>query len=70
MSEFDLGLPSVRLVQSYIRNQLELELKLIGGEILEGKIIWQDPDCFYLSDEGEKSTLIWRSAVAYIRPID
>ena len=70
MSEFDIGLPSVRVVQSYIKDKLEVELKLIGGDILEGKIIWQDPDCFYLSDEGEKSILIWRQAVAYIKPLD
>ena len=69
MSEFDIGLPSVRLVQSYIKDKIEVELKLIGGEILEGKIVWQDPDCFCLSDEGEKSILIWRQAVAYIRPL-
>ncbi|MGF1487700.1 MAG: RNA-binding protein hfq [Prochloraceae cyanobacterium] len=70
MSEFDIGLPSVRLVQSYIKEKLEVELKLLAGDILEGKIIWQDPHCFYLSDEGEKPILIWRAAVAYIRPMN
>ncbi|MDJ0725324.1 MAG: RNA-binding protein hfq [Prochloraceae cyanobacterium] len=70
MSEFDVGLPSIRLIQSFIKDKTEVELKLIGGEVLEGLILWQDPDCFYFNDEGEKSTLIWRQAVAYIKPID
>ena len=63
MSELDTGLPSIRLVQSYIKNQQTLEVKLSTNEVLVGKLRWQDPHCLCLVDESEQAILIWRQAL-------
>ncbi|MGL5807451.1 MAG: Hfq-related RNA-binding protein [Xenococcaceae cyanobacterium] len=42
MSEFNTGLPSVRQIQTLIKDQQEFELKLITDDIIVGKVIWQD----------------------------
>ena len=70
MSEFDTGLPSIRLVQSYIKNQQTLEVKLSTNEVLVGKLRWQDPQCFCLVDTSEKAILIWRQAIVSLQMKD
>jgi host factor-I protein len=68
MSEFDVGLPSVRQVQSFIKDKQEIEIKSIAGDLLAGKILWQDPHCICLLDRNEQQILVWRQALAYIKP--
>jgi host factor-I protein len=68
MSEFDTGLPSVRQVQSFIKDQQEIEMKLITDELLVGKILWQDANCICLLDRNEQQTLVWRQALVYLKP--
>ncbi|WP_036479178.1 hypothetical protein [Myxosarcina sp. GI1] len=68
MSEFDTGLPSVRKVQDYIKDKQEVELKLVTDDLLFGKIIWQDDDCFCLVDHYDQQTMIWRQALVYLKP--
>ncbi|WP_293333531.1 RNA-binding protein hfq [Microcoleus sp. CAWBG58] len=68
MSEFETGLPSVRLIQSYIKDKEQLEIKLMTGDLLAGKIFWQDHSCICLLDASETQILISRSAIAYIKP--
>jgi host factor-I protein len=68
MSEFDTGLPSVRQVQSFIKDQQEIEMKLITDELLVGKILWQDANCICLIDRNEQQTLVWRQALVYLKP--
>ncbi|NJK76838.1 MAG: RNA-binding protein hfq [Microcoleus sp. SU_5_6] len=68
MSEFETGLPSVRLIQSYIKDKQQVELKLITGDLLIGRIFWQDHACFCLLDASEQQILISRSALAYMKP--
>ena len=68
MSEFETGLPSVRLIQSYIKDKEQLEIKLMTGDLLAGRIFWQDNNCICLLDASEKQILISRSAIAYIKP--
>ncbi|MFM7192318.1 MAG: Hfq-related RNA-binding protein [Microcystaceae cyanobacterium] len=67
MSEFDTGLPSTRLVQSYIKNQQILEVRLSTNEVLIGKLRWQDPQCFCLVDASEQAILIWRQAIVSLQ---
>ncbi|MCU0542812.1 MAG: RNA-binding protein hfq [Oscillatoriaceae cyanobacterium Prado104] len=67
MSEFETGLPSVRLIQSYIKDKQQVELKLITGDLLVGRIFWQDNSCICLLDASEQQILIWRSALAYLK---
>jgi host factor-I protein len=67
MTEFDTGLPSVRQVQTYIKDQQEVELKLSTDDLLVGKIIWQDSCCLCLVDHYNQPTIIWRQALVYLK---
>jgi host factor-I protein len=68
MSDFNSGLPSVRQIQTLIKNQTAVEIKLLTGDALQGKIRWQDPDCLGLTDTSDQSTIIRIPAIAYITP--
>jgi host factor-I protein len=68
MSEFETGLPSVRLIQSYIKDKEQVEIKLLTGDLLAGRIFWQDHSCICLLDPSETQILIWRPAIAYVKP--
>lgn len=68
MDALNTGLPSTRKIQSLIKEEQAVELKLLTNDILEGKIIWQDHDCLCLVDNSEQSTLIWRRALVYLKP--
>jgi host factor-I protein len=68
MSEFNTDLPSIRKVQDFIKEKQEVELKLITDDLIVGKLLWQDHNCFYLVDQYEKPILIWRQALVYLKP--
>jgi host factor-I protein len=67
MAQFDTGLPSVRQIQGLIKDKREVQVKLITGELLAGKLLWQDSDCLCLAEREGRSTLVWRQAVAYLK---
>ena len=67
---FDTNLPNVRQVQSFIKSQQQVEIKLTTGEAILCKVRWQDPDCIALVDENNQQTLVWRQALAYLKPKD
>ena len=68
MSDFDTGLPSVRQVQTYIKDKQAVEIKLMTNDILVGIVFWQDQNCICLRDEQEQQLLVWRGAIAYLKP--
>lgn len=68
MAEFETGIPSVRQIQAFIKDGTEVELKLLTGESLVGNLKWQDQHCICLVPPGEESILIWRHAIAYMKP--
>ncbi len=68
MEQFDTGLPSIRKVQGFIKEQQPVEIKLITNDVMAGKLVWQDSQCLCLSDENEQSTIVWRQAIAYLQP--
>jgi host factor-I protein len=68
MTEFNTGLPSVRQIQSLIKGQQTVEIKLMTNDVLVGKIRWQDDHCLCLHSQAEEPTLIWWQAVVYIQP--
>ncbi|MEZ2231434.1 RNA-binding protein hfq [Microcoleus sp.] len=70
MSEFETGLPSVRLIQNYIKDKQQIELKLVTNDLLVGKIFWQDNNCICVLDDSEKQILVSRQAIAYIKSSD
>ena len=67
-SEFDTTLPSIRQVQTLIKEATIVELKLVSGDLLTGKIGWQDQNCLCLLDQNDQSTIVWRQAIAYLKP--
>ncbi|HEY9696183.1 MAG TPA: RNA-binding protein hfq [Trichocoleus sp.] len=67
-AELPTGLPSIRQIQTLIRETREVEVKLSTGDLLTGKIRWQDPDCVCLFDHYEQSTIIWKQAIVYMKP--
>ncbi len=68
MSEFDIGLPSIRLCQTYLKEKQPVEIKLTTNDVLEGTISWQDQNCVCLQDQQQQLILVWRQAIAYLRP--
>lgn len=67
-TELETGLPSVRQIQSLIRDAAEVELKLVTGDLLAGKIHWQDSSCISLVDQYDQPTIVWRQAIVYLKP--
>ena len=68
MAQFDINLPHIRQVQKHIKEAQEIEIKLINGEALTGKIKWQDPECVCLVDSPGQDIVVWRQAIAYLKP--
>jgi host factor-I protein len=66
--ELETGLPSVRQIQNLIREDREVELKLTTGDLLAGKIRWQDNHCISLTDQYDQPTIVWRQAIVYLKP--
>lgn len=67
MTDFDTDLPSVRQVQDLIKRGKRVEVKLITGDVAAGKVLWQDPHCLCLAESDQHSSLVWRSAIAYLK---
>ncbi|PZO18596.1 MAG: RNA-binding protein hfq [Leptolyngbya foveolarum] len=63
---FDTGLPSIRQVQTLIRDQQTVEVKLTTGDILAGALVWQDANSICIKDS-EQNTILMRGAIAYVR---
>jgi host factor-I protein len=67
-SELETGLPSTRLIQAVIRDKQEVEIKLLTDDLLVGKLLWQDPNYLCLVDHYDQQTLVFRPAIAFIKP--
>lgn len=67
-TELDTGLPSIRLIQSLIKDSSEVELKMVTDDLLVGKILWQDPHCVCLVDHYNQQTVIYRHAIVFLKP--
>ena len=67
-SQFDAALPSIRQVQTLIKDTTAVELKLVTGDLLTGKIGWQDQNCICLVDGNNQPNTVWRHAIAYLKP--
>ncbi|MEH2353938.1 Hfq-related RNA-binding protein [Nostoc sp.] len=68
LTEFDTTLPSIRQVQNLIKQTTPVELKLLTGDVLTGKVVWQDPQCICIADENSQQITVWKQAIAYIKP--
>ncbi len=66
-SDFDIASPSIKQVQTLIKDGKAVEVKLLSGDLLTGKLLWQDQTCMCLMDTSEQSITIWRQAIAFIK---
>jgi host factor-I protein len=64
--ELDTGLPSTKWLQGALRDKQSLEVKLVTGDVLMGTLRWQDPQCLCIDTDGQ-ATVVWRSAIAYLK---
>lgn len=67
-TNFDTASPSTRQIQGLIRDEREVELKLMTDDLLVGKIRWQDPTCICLIDQYDQPTIVWRQAIVFVKP--
>jgi host factor-I protein len=67
-TELDVGLPSIRQIQNLIKEGTEVELKLSTGDLLAGRVRWQDPICLCIVDQYDQDTIVWRQAIVYLKP--
>ncbi|MGY4630714.1 hypothetical protein ACVWZJ_000391 [Thermostichus sp. OS-CIW-29] len=67
VTDFNTGIPSVRRLQKVIKDRETLEVKLNTGDVFVGQLRWQDPDCLCLADAEGRESLLWRSAIAFIK---
>ncbi len=64
---FDTGLPSIRKVQTLIRNKQTVEVKLMTGDILSGAVSWQDANAICVKGSDGNDTVLMRGAIAYVK---
>ncbi|MTF37996.1 Hfq-related RNA-binding protein [Cyanobacterium aponinum] len=67
MTAFDTGFPSVRQIQSFVKNKTPVEIGLMNNKTLEGVVKWQDQNCLSLVTTSQEKVLVWIQAIAYIR---
>ena len=71
LAPFDPTLPSIRLVQQWIRRQQNLVVVLHQGRHLRGRLLWQDPMMLALQlHEGQEPVLMQRQSIALIHPAE
>ncbi|MFK8182071.1 MAG: RNA-binding protein hfq [Phormidesmis sp.] len=66
-NEFDTGLPSIRQVQTLIRDQQTVEVKVTTGDTLAGALVWQDVNAICVKGSDGQNTILMRGAIAYVR---
>jgi host factor-I protein len=67
-AELETGLPSFRQLQKLIQTGGEVELKLVTNDLLVGKVRWQDDLCICLMDHYDQQTIVWKQAIAFLKP--
>ncbi len=68
MTEFDTNLPSIRQLQTFVKDKKEVEIKLVTDDLLVGHVFWQDSQCVCLKDQYGQEVIIWRQALVYLKP--
>ena len=66
--DMESGLPSIRIVQTLIKEEREVELKVVTDDLIVGKILWQDPSCLCLVDHYNQQTIITRHSIVFMKP--
>jgi host factor-I protein len=66
-TEFDTTLPSIRLLQNWIKQKAAVEFKLLTGDLITGRVFWQDINCVCILDANNEQITIYRAAIAYMK---
>ena len=67
-AELETGLPSIRLLQTFVKEGKEVEIKLLTNDVLGGTIRWLDQNCICLMEQSNQPTIVWLQAIAYVKP--
>lgn len=68
-NQFDTSLPSTRQVQNCIKDKVIVEFKLMTGDLITGRVFWQDHNCICVFNGNNEQITVWRQAIAYIKPL-
>lgn len=66
--DFDANLPSVRQIQTLIKDNTEVEVKLVTSDLVVGKLRWQDNNCLCILDHYDQPTIVWKQSIVFIKP--
>jgi host factor-I protein len=68
-NQFDIGLPSIRQVQNWIKEKITVEFRLMTGDLITGRVFWQDHNCISVFNANNEQITLWRQAIAYMKPL-
>jgi len=68
-NQFDIGLPSIRQVQNWIKEKITVEFRLMTGDLITGRVFWQDHNCISVFNANNEQITVWRQAIAYMKPL-
>ncbi|MDD1416747.1 RNA-binding protein hfq [Dolichospermum sp. ST_con] len=68
-NQFDTSLPSTRQVQRCIKEKVMVEFKLMTGDLITGRVFWQDHNCICIFDGNNEQITVWKQAIVYIKPL-
>jgi host factor-I protein len=66
-TEFDTTLPSIRQIQNWIKQKATIEFKLVTGDLITGRVFWQDINCVSIIDANNEQITVWKIAIAYMK---
>jgi host factor-I protein len=66
LGNLNTSLPSTRKMHSFIREKQEIQVKLLTGEVVTGRLLWLDEHCLMI-ESGEDKMMVWVNAIAYIK---
>jgi host factor-I protein len=66
-TEFDTTLPSIRLLQNWIKQKAAVEFKLLTGDVITGTVFWQDINCVCVLNPNNEQITVYRTAIAYMK---
>jgi len=68
-TEFDISLPSIKQLQNWIKQTTTVEFKLLSGDLITGRVFWQDHNCVSILDGDGKQITVWKHAIAYMKAV-
>jgi host factor-I protein len=66
LGNLNTSLPSTRKMHSFIREKQEIQVKLLTGEVVTGRLLWLDEHCLMI-ESGDEKMMVWVNAIAYVK---